>query len=97
MVAFVLRDTVAATEALVEFVHEEIDGFVAFVGHYRGVDAGALNDDVAFGDKLMLGIMFGVAFEFDLDPHNMALMAKQAFHFILHMGFKTVGEFQMDA
>lgn len=56
----------APTERGVEFVHEEVDGFVGVVAFDGGNEVGAADFDAAFGDEALGALGFVVV---EIDPH----------------------------
>ena len=81
----------------VEFVHEEGDGFMAFIRRDGGVQIGAVNADVAFGGETVGDGLSRIAFEFDADADDAFFVAEQAFRFFTHESFEGWSEFEVDA
>lgn len=76
MVALIFSHPMTFPQAVIEFIHEQIDRFIAFIFDHRRVNIGSVNDDMTFGDELMGVIMFPIVFELHFDPDNAFLVAK---------------------
>ena len=93
MVALDLEEAGAAAEFAVEFVDEEVDGFVKVFGGDGDGDFRAGEDDVAFGDEFAEVVFGGGVLEFDAEADDAGLVLEQAFHFGADGFLERGGEF----
>jgi hypothetical protein len=96
MIALHLVEAVAPFQHAIEFVHEERDGFVAFVGGDGGVEVGSLDAHMAFGDEAVIHGLFGVTFQLHADANNAFLVSKQSIHFFTDERFEGGSEFEVN-
>lgn len=87
----------AAVQHAVEFIDEEGDGFVTFVGGDGGVEVWAVNADVAFGGESVGDGLLGVAFELDADADDAFFVAEETVGLFLDEGFEGRGEVEVNA
>lgn len=76
VVALGLHVRVPVAEHPIELVDDQVDGLVAVLGLGGGIDVGSVDSDVRFGDKFMIHVVLGVAFEFDPDAQDALVVAK---------------------
>jgi hypothetical protein len=82
--AFNFVEVGAAFQHSIEFVDQQTDGFVAFVGGDRGIHIRTVDTDVSFGDEPIPHILFGVARELHANAHDALLVSKQSLGFFLN-------------
>ncbi len=87
VVALDLVEAVAAFEHAVEFVDQERDGLVAFVGGDGGIEIGTVDADMPFGDEASVHGLFSVTFQLHSDSNYSFLVSKQSLHFFTHERF----------
>ena len=97
MIAFHALQLVTAAEHAVEFVDEQRDRFVTFVGFDHGVHVGTLNHDVALGLETGGDGFFRVAFQFDAKPQDAFFVAKQTISFFPDERFERRCQLKMNA
>ncbi len=88
VMAFGFFEIGAAVKHAVEFVDEQGDGLVAFVGGDGGVEVGAVDADVAFGGESVGDGLLGVAFELDADADDALFVAEETVGLFLDEGFE---------
>lgn len=92
-----LLQLVALGEHAVEFVHEEIDGLVAFVGGNGGVQVGSVHGDVALGGEAVGHGLLRVAFEFHAHADDSFLVTEETVGFVMNELLQGGSEFEVDA
>lgn len=97
LVALYFEQAGATAKHTVEFVDEEGDGLVAFIGFDGGVHIGTVDGDVAFGFEACADGFFRVALELNADAHDALLVAKQSPGFFLNEGLERWSQLKMDA
>ena len=97
VVALDFEEAGAAAEFAVEFVHEEVNGFVKVVGGDGDDEFGAGEDDVAFGDEFAGVVLGGGVFEFDAEAVEAGFVFEEAFHLGVDGVFEGFGELEVDA
>lgn len=97
LVAADLVEVMPLAEHAVEFVDEERDGLVAFVGLDHGVHVGPLDFDVTLGLEPVGDRLVAVALQFHADAHDAVLVTKQSFRFLSNKRFKGRGEFEVNS
>jgi len=93
---FTLWSRAAPAEHAVEFVDQERDGLVTFVGLHRGVDVGSMNHHMAFGLEPGGDSFLGIAFEVKADAHDLLLVAEQTLGFFLDEGFERRSQLEVN-
>ena len=97
MIPLNLVQTVAPFQHAVEFVDQECDGFMAFVGGDGGVEIGPVDTHMAFGDEAVVHRLFRVTFQLHSDANNALFVSKQSLHFFTNERFEGRGEFEVNA
>ena len=97
VIAFHALQLVTAAEHPVEFVDEESDGFVAFIGFDHGIHVRALDDNVALRFEARADGCGGITLQLDAEPQDAFLVAKQSLGFFADERFERRSQLEMNA
>jgi hypothetical protein len=92
-----LIHVVALTQHAIEFVDQQRNGLVAFVGLNFGVEIGALDLDMAFGFEPGRDRFLRVALQFHAKPDDPLLVTKQSIGFLSNEVLQRRSQFEVDA
>lgn len=97
MVALFLLLAMALVEYVVNFVDQQVDGFMHLLGFRRAIDVWATKLNMGLGDKFVGMVVLAVTFKLYPDSHDMSLVTERSLHFIQDVGFQRRGEIKMNA
>jgi hypothetical protein len=97
MISFHAVELVAALEHAVEFIDEQGDRFVAFVGLDDGIHFGALDDHVSFRLEARRHGLFRVTLKFDANAHDALLVSEQSLGFLADERLEGRSQFEVNA
>ncbi len=81
----------------IEFVHEKVDGLVALIGSYGGVEVGAIHRDMPFCGEAVGHILLGIAFQFHAHADDALLVAEETVRLVVDELLQRGGEIEVDA
>jgi len=97
MAALVFVHLRATLQHPIQFIGEQTDRLMAFVGSDGCIHVGAIDMDMPFGDEATRHGLFRITLELHANAQDAFLVAKQSCGFLLNIRFEGRGKFEVNS